>query len=153
MSDKSTKIPFKKRHPKSIARENIVQALYQRSMSPMPISALIDQMQEAQPMAKPVFRIFKKYMHGIVEHETAINEALLPQVRSLEEIHVLSLAILHLAIYELLYCFDVPYKAVINEAIELAKIFGVEDARQFVNAVLDKLAPKIRTVECQRSLK
>jgi N utilization substance protein B len=151
MSD--SKPQQKKRHPKSIAREHIVQALYQRSMSPMPINTLIEEVQEVQQMPKPVFRLFKKYIHGIVEHEEQINETIAPQVRDLQDVHILSLAILQLAVYELSYCFEVPYKAVINEAIELAKSFGIEDARQFVNAVLDKIAPTIRTMECQKRLK
>ena len=73
-------------------------------------------------------------------------------MRDIEEIHILTLAILKLAIYELQFCFDVPYKAVLNEAIELAKNFGINESSLFVNGVLDKLAPTIRTVECQKKL-
>jgi N utilization substance protein B len=62
------------------------------------------------------------------------------------------MAILQLAIYELTYCFDVPYKVVINEAIELAKNFGIIDSAQFVNGVLDQLVPSLRTLECRKKL-
>ena len=144
--------PQPKRHPKTQARELVVQALYQRSMSDAPASVLIEQFKDSQHIPKAVLRLFKKYLHGVIEHEGEILAQIAPQVRATEEVHVLSLSILQLSVYELLYCFDVPYKAVINEGIELAKSFGVEEAPQFVNAVLDKLAPKIRTLECQKKL-
>ena len=108
-------------HPKHLAREYVVQALYQQQMNGDSVATIVEQFVEAKSMPKPVYRMFKKYSHEIIEHQADILETLAPQVRSIEEIHVLTLAILMLAIYELKYCFDVPYKAVINEAIELAK--------------------------------
>jgi N utilization substance protein B len=144
--------PTKKIHPKSLAREYIVQALYQYQMTHESIFSIIDQFQDANAMDKQVYRMFKKYCCQIVEHESAILELLKPWVRAIEEIHILTLAILKLAIYELQFCFDVPYKAVLNEAIELAKNFGINESSLFVNGVLDKLAPTLRTVECQKKL-
>lgn len=139
-------------HPKSLAREYVVQALYQYAMTGESLPAIIEQFQENEKMPKPVYRMFKKYLCQIVEHEADILKLLEPHVRSLEEVHVLTLAILKLAIYELSYCFDVPYKAVMNEAIELAKNFGIIDSAQFVNGVLDQLAPTLRTLECRKKL-
>ncbi|MHC6803186.1 transcription antitermination factor NusB, partial [Vibrio antiquarius] len=52
--------------------------------------------------------------------------------------------LLRLAMYEMTRREDVPYKVVINEAIELAKVFAAEDSHKFVNGVLDKAAPHIR---------
>ncbi len=48
--------------------------------------------------------------------------------------------ILRLAVYELLYCHDIPYKVVIDEAVELAKRFGAEDSGAFINGILDRIA-------------
>lgn len=140
----------KKIHPKRLAREYIVQALYQQAMTGDSLSGIIEQFQEQKPMQRSVYRMFKKYLHAIQEHEADILETLTPQVKSVTEIHVLTLAILKLAIYELKYCFEVPYKAVINEAIELAKDFGIIEASQFVNGVLDSLSPSLRTLECRK---
>jgi len=142
----------RKIHPKSLAREYVVQALYQQQMTDSSLDFIIKQFQDNENMPRPVYRMFKKYLCQITEHNEAILDLLKPQVRSLEEIHVLTLAILKLAIYELNYCFDVPYKAVINEAVELAKNFGIIDAAQFVNGVLDKIAPTCRTLECRKKL-
>lgn len=138
--------------PKTLAREYVVQALYQHQMTGESIDAIVEQFKEKENMPKPIYRMFKKYLCQAVEHRAEILELLEPQVRSLEEVHILTLAILQLAIYELKYCFDVPYKVVINEAIELAKNFGIIDSAQFVNGVLDQLAPTLRTLECRKKL-
>ena len=64
--------------------------------------------------------------------------------RPLQDLDQMELALLRLAMYEMTKREDVPYKVVINEAIELAKIFGAEDSHKFVNGVLDKAAPTLR---------
>jgi transcription antitermination protein NusB len=57
------------------------------------------------------------------------------------------LAILRLSTFELKNRVDIPYRVVINEGIELAKVFGATDGHKFVNGVLDKLAPRLRADE------
>lgn len=56
-------------------------------------------------------------------------------------------AILHLGVYELLYKQELASKIVLNESIELAKMFGAEQSHKYVNGILDKAAHQIRTVE------
>jgi len=67
--------------------------------------------------------------------------------RPINEVDPIELAILRLATYELLYRVDVPYKVVINEAIELAKAFGAEAGHKYVNGILDKVAAVVRKSE------
>ncbi|EWH10780.1 transcription termination factor [Catenovulum agarivorans DS-2] len=64
--------------------------------------------------------------------------------RPLDELDMVELAILRVATYELVHCVDVPYKVVINEAIEIAKTFAAEDSHKFINGVLDKAVKKLR---------
>ena len=59
------------------------------------------------------------------------------------------LAILRLACYELKQRNDIPYKVVINEALELTKTFGATDGHKFVNGILDKLARQLRPLEAK----
>jgi transcription antitermination protein NusB len=65
----------------------------------------------------------------------------------LDELDPVELAILRLSTWELSHRVDVPYRVVINEGIELAKVFGATDGHKFVNGVLDKLAPQLRAAE------
>ncbi|MCE7629480.1 transcription antitermination factor NusB, partial [Vibrio fluvialis] len=64
--------------------------------------------------------------------------------RPMQDLDMMELALLRLAMYEMTRREDVPYKVVINEAIELAKVFAAEDSHKFVNGVLDKAAPHVR---------
>ena len=66
---------------------------------------------------------------------------------TIEELDPVELAVLRLSTWELLERVDVPYRVVINEGIELAKVFGSTDGHKFVNGVLDKLAPRLREAE------
>jgi N utilization substance protein B len=58
-------------------------------------------------------------------------------------------AVLRLGAYELTHHLEIPYRVVINEAVELAKIFGAEQGHKFVNGVLDQVAKKARRAEVQ----
>jgi N utilization substance protein B len=67
--------------------------------------------------------------------------------RSIREIDPVELSVLRVAVYELLKRPDVPYRVVINEALELTKKFGSIEGFKFVNGVLDRVARKTRTIE------
>ena len=56
-------------------------------------------------------------------------------------------AVLHLGCYELLYHPELPWRVVLNEAVELARMFGAEQSHKYINGVLDKLAHRVRTAE------
>lgn len=64
--------------------------------------------------------------------------------RQLEELGQVEKAVLRLAMFELCYRNDVPYKVAINEAIELAKVFGAEESHKFINGALDKVVVTVR---------
>jgi N utilization substance protein B len=65
----------------------------------------------------------------------------------MSELSPVEFSVLLLGAFELSQCIEVPYKVVINEAVELAKTFGGTDGHKYVNGVLDKLAPQVRAVE------
>lgn len=67
--------------------------------------------------------------------------------RPFDEIDIVEKAVLRLGCYELKNRLDIPYRVVINEAIELTKTFGADQAHKFVNGTMDKLAEKLRITE------
>src|SRR5690606_41885425 len=86
--------------------------------------------------------------NGVLDNRGEIDELLAPCLdRPIGDLDPVALAILRLSTYELKQCLDVPSRVVINEGIELAKAFGATDGHKFVNGVLDKLAPKLRSAE------
>lgn len=90
-------------------------------------------------------QLFHSLLLGVVERADEIDDALRPLVdRSLRSIDPVERAILRIGTYELLYSPELPVGVVINEAVELAKVFGAEQGHRYVNAVLDKLARQVR---------
>jgi N utilization substance protein B len=79
---------------------------------------------------------------GVVEHKQEIDDLIQKYSEHwvLDRIAVVDKNILRVAIYELLYCDDLPYKVSINEAVELGKRFGSDDSPSFINGILDKIA-------------
>ena len=84
----------------------------------------------------------------LTEKIEKIDEAFSPFLdRSIERVGRIELAVLRLAVYEFKYNLDVPFKVVLNEAIELAKDFGAQDSHKFINAILDRVAKQLRSIE------
>jgi len=131
--------------PRRKARELAVQAVYswqisQNSVTDVEVGFISDN-------SKRRFDIeyFQQLLRGVTANVTEIDLAITPHVdRPLEDIDQVEKAILRVAIYELSDCQDVPYRVVINEAIELAKIFAADDSHKFINGVLDKAVKLIR---------
>lgn len=130
--------------PRRRARECAVQALYswyisQNNIEQVELAFMTDQ--DMQGVDMPYFR---KLLRGTVENVDAIDDILRPYLdRADNELDPIERTILRLAGYELKFELDVPYKVAINEAIEVAKIFGSDDSHKYVNGVLDKLAPAL----------
>ena len=91
---------------------------------------------------------FHDLLRNTVSNAEQLDIAVKPYLGRLpEEIDAVEKSIIRLAVYELMHRLDVPYKVVINEAIELAKTFGAADSHKFVNGVLDKAVKKFRADE------
>lgn len=91
---------------------------------------------------------FKELIHGIPKLLPQINDEITPFLsRALKEIDPIELAVLRVAIYELLQRPDVPYRVIINEALELTKKYGSVEGHKFVNGILDRIAKKLRQTE------
>ena len=84
-------------------------------------------------------------IHGIEKNKEEINEFIIKNLKSdwkFDRISKIDLAVLSLAIYELKYT-DIPYKVVINEAVELAKKYGEDSSKKFVNGILASVVKEI----------
>lgn len=134
----------KKISPRRRARECAVQALYSWQISdndPAVVELSFITEQDLKGVDTPYFRkLFRQTAENVAVVDTTLAAFL---DRAAEELTPIEKAILRLATYELKYELDVPYKVVINEAIELAKTFGAEEAHKYINGVLDKVAPAL----------
>lgn len=127
------------------ARECAVQALYSWQLSKNDIADVELQFLSEQDVKDVDITYFRELLAGVATQAEKLDQLMAPFLsRQLEELGQVEKAILRLAMFELSKREDVPYKVAINEAIELAKIFGAEDSHKFVNGVLDKAAPSVR---------
>ncbi|MEZ0153747.1 MAG: transcription antitermination factor NusB [Candidatus Reddybacter sp.] len=134
------------------ARHMLVQALYQWQLSGASIGAIEAQYMAEKGMAKADSEFFRELLHEIPvkleELDAAYREFL---DRDPEALDPISLAVLRISVYELLHRIDIPYRVVINEAVNLAKTFGPTDAYKYINGVVDRVAARARRVEIAAS--
>jgi N utilization substance protein B len=130
------------------ARELALQGLYERQ-----VGANADAAIEADLVASPGYAradqaYFRELWSGVTQEYDSLLAAVAPKLdRKASALAPVERALLVIGTWELLRRPDIPYRAVINEAIELAKSYGGTDAHKFVNGVLDKLAPVLRADE------
>ena len=135
---------------RSRAREFIVQALYQHLVGHNDATAIDQFTRELTGFHKGDSAHFDAVFHGCVEHGKELDKLIEPLLdRGWKEISPIEHACMWIGVYEFKFCPDVPWRVVLNECIELAKDFGGTDGHKYVNAVLNGMAPKLRTVEVE----
>ncbi|WP_374761326.1 transcription antitermination factor NusB [Pseudomonas sp. sp1636] len=147
-SGKGPKAPSGKTLARRQARTLAMQALYSWHMAGQQLNEIEAQFRVDNDFSTVDGAYFHEILHGVPRQKSEIDgafEILLD--RPIAEIDPVELSILRLSTYELKNRLDVPYRVVINEGIELAKVFGATDGHKFVNGVLDKLAPRLRADE------
>ncbi len=133
---------------RSLARHKAVQALYQWQVSRQDANSIDVQFHEDQDLRKVDVAYFQELLHQIPKHLDELDAGIAPLLdRGLSEVDPVERVILRIGAYELQFRPDIPYRVVINEAIEMAKTFGGEQGHKYVNSVLDKLARKVRVTE------
>lgn len=123
------------------ARFLAVQAIYQWQMTGEDVQQIEVQFFEGNDMRRVDVPYFQELLHGVPAILEELDQHMTPFLdRPISQVDPVERAILRLSIYELLKRSDVPFKVVINEALELAKTFGAAEGHRYVNGVLDKIA-------------
>lgn len=130
------------------ARQAAVQALYQWQLTGQAASDIESHFISDRNLEGTDAEYFRLLVREVPAELEALDALLVPYVdRTLAEVDPVERAILRLAAYELQHRLEIPYRVILNEAIELAKIFGAEHGHRYVNGVLDKLATQLRASE------
>ena len=133
--------------PKQRSRARVVQALYQWLTSGGEI-VQIEQQFLNQKEGKISKAFFSNLILNIPKNISVLDEIIEPSLnRDLSELGPTEKAVMYLAVYELKFQLEVPYKVVINEAIELTKLYGADGAYKLINTSLDKIAQELRSLE------
>ena len=143
-----TREPPARKSGRRRSREFALQGLYQWQLAGTDAATIEQQMSAAKGFGKIDRAYFSALLAGAIREAQRLEQALQPCLdRRYAELSPVERAILLIAAYELENQPDVPYKVVINEAVELAKSYGGTDGFKYVNGVLDKLAADKRPRE------
>ena len=130
------------------ARHYGVQAIYQWQMSGNSLADIENQFIETINPKKVEVPYFLAIIRGVLTELSSLDAHITPHIdRTIDEVDPVERAVLRLSVWELEQRQDIPYRVVINEALELAKVFGAEDGHKYVNGVLDKIAKLLRPLE------
>lgn len=140
--------PSKSRSPRHRAREFALQGLYQWLLNNEDSGVIDAHIRQAHGFDKADREHFDSLLHGAINHSIALREEIAPYIdRSIAELSPIEHAALLIGTFELKNHIEIPYRVVINEAVELTKSFGGIDGHKYVNGVLDKLAARLRANE------
>ena len=140
--------PANARSARRRSREFALQGLYQWQLAATPVELIEKHLSDVDGFDKIDREYFQIILRGAIASQTNLEAAITPLLdRKLDELSPVERGVLLLAGFELQQRIDVPYRVVINEAVELAKTFGGQDGHKYVNGILDKLATEFRKVE------
>jgi len=127
------------------SREFALQALYQLNITKQDVSALLAQFQEHFLPGGEADEFLKRLVLGVLKHREELDRLIERYSENwrLDRIDVIDRNILRMALFELLYCEDIPPKVTINEAIDLGKRYGSEDSGSFINGILDRIQNEV----------
>ena len=140
--------PNKNRTPRHRAREFALQGIYQWLLNSEDSGVIDAHIRNAHGFEKADAEHFDILLHGVIRDAENLRVSILPLIdRSIAELSPIEHAVLLIGAFELTHHVEIPYRVVINEAVELTKSFGGIDGHKYVNGVLDKLAAKLRATE------
>ena len=135
-------------NPRTRARRLALQGLYEWQVSGNAPAAIEKQYLVEKELNNVDIPYFRELLAEVPKHIEELDAAIAPLLsRKLEEVDPVEQAVLRLGAYELIHQPDIPYRVVINEAVELAKMFGAEQGHRFVNGIMDRLAASLRSTE------
>lgn len=132
------------------ARDKVLQALYQWQLSGDDLDWIRDFYLQEQGVKSGDEAYFLELLYRIPSLVTELDEKYRDHVSNFEDhLDPIETNILRIATYELVHHLEIPYRVVINEAVNLAKSYGADDSHKFINGVLDPLCQELRPVETQ----
>jgi N utilization substance protein B len=132
------------------ARDKVLQALYQWQLSGEDLDFIRDFYLDEQGVRSGDEEYFLELLYKIPTLVSEIDALFQPHLSNFEDhLDPIERNILRIATYEFKYHLEIPYKVVINEAVNLARSYGADDSHKFVNGVLDPLARELRRIETQ----
>jgi N utilization substance protein B len=133
------------------SREFAVQGIYLWLLNQQPVNDVMTQLREDAAYPEVDEAMLSSLLHGVVANVAELDLRIAHFVdRAMSELSPVEHAVLLLGTQELLHSLAVPYRVIINEAVELTKTFGGTDGHKYVNGVMDKIAAQVRSAEVNK---
>lgn len=131
--------------PRKKTREFALQVLYQLNIAKQDVLTALTQFEEHFISHGEGDEFLKRLVQGVLEHCPELDRLIEQYSENwrLDRINLVDRNILRMALFELLYCEDIPPKVTINEAIDLGKRYGSEDTGSFINGILDRIQHEV----------
>ncbi|MFT7127372.1 MAG: N utilization substance protein B [Pseudoalteromonas tetraodonis] len=146
------KVPLGRR--RYLSRRMVVQALYQREVAGDSVTNLIlqfrppEEMEDGRAHPDADLGYFQSVLQGVVDKESELREQIEAKIdRRWDQCDPVERSVMLMGCYELMNAMEIPYRVVINEAVEQAKELGADQSHKYINGVLDKLAQHSRKLE------
>jgi N utilization substance protein B len=148
MSEPATPVKTPPKSSRRRSRELALQGIYQWRLTNDNPEQIEKQILADKKTGRYDVEFFSKLLRGILAQHAQLETSVTTHLdRTVDELSPVEFSVLLIGAYELTHHPEIPYRVVINEAVELARTFGGTDGHKFVNGVLDKLAAQVRTVE------
>jgi N utilization substance protein B len=127
------------------ARRVALQALFEIELTGHSVETTLEWLLQENPLPEETVPFARKLIQGVLEHQRKLDAVIqrFAPAWPVEQIAAVDRNILRIALYEILFQREVPYKVAIDEAVELAKTFGAENSARFVNGVLGSLCRQL----------
>lgn len=127
------------------SRESALQVLYQLNITKEDANKALAQFQETFSPQEETDEFLKRLVLGVLEHCRELDRLIEQHLENwrLDRINMIDRNILRMALFELLYCEEIPPKVTINEAIDLGKRYGSEESGNFINGILDRIQNEV----------
>jgi N utilization substance protein B len=137
-----------KTNPRRRARELVLQGLYERQLGGAAADQIAADLRGSAGHQRADQPYFDELWSGVARDYDASVVRITPYLdRKAKDLSPVERAIIVIGVWELVNRLEIPYRVVINEAVELAKAYGGTDGHKFVNGVLDKVAADVRAEE------
>ena len=134
------------------SRELVMKSVYRGLVNQIDITQIKKDIQDDPDFIRADQDLYEEILSGVFKNIDSLKQEIESYIdRSYEELSPIELSIIYFSLYELKYSMSVPYKVVINEAVEIAKTYGGADGYKYINGILNQAAKANRLNEIKRA--
>ena len=134
------------------SRELVMKSVYRGLVNQIDITQIKKDIQDDPDFIRADQDLYEEILSGVFKNIDSLKQEIESYIdRSYKELSPIELSIIYFSLYELKYSMSVPYKVVINEAVEIAKTYGGADGYKYINGILNQAAKANRVNEIKRA--